>query len=88
MSNRLTDEELARIELVANGGSAVLPLFWVWATRMVDEIRERRAADLTTYDVDILRWLRQMLADESFNPDLWETSLAVLDKILRGVRHG
>lgn len=43
---------------------------------------DNQTSELSSCDIDILKWLRRMLADESFEPTTWESSIAVLDKIL------
>jgi hypothetical protein len=67
--SRLTDEELNAIEGQCDGFSMLIlnPAAQRDVRAMLDEIRERRAADLSDEDRDALRWAVEMAATAPLN---------------------
>ena len=93
---RLTDEQLAELLRVVVGDAHVAPIHYVWVSRMLDEIRERRAADLTDEEREALRFARNIVnvcaiydEENAFPPSpnrRARCALVVLDKLLGGPR--
>jgi hypothetical protein len=90
MSERLTDEELNELESLTRGrlgrSRRDVSLLTDDAARMLTELRERRAADLTDEDLKALRELRGLIIGN--NPSdvtpRMRVALAVLDRLLHG----
>ncbi len=82
MSERLTDEELAEIGRTRFQTHMGDPPASVLVRRMMAELRERRAADLTPDEVEALRWARVCVAqDMQFPMDRHQRALAILDRL-------
>ncbi len=58
-TERLTDEDIAELTAIAEEGENIIPYF---ASPMLSELRERRAADLTSEDREALRCLAEILS--------------------------
>ncbi len=78
---RLTDEELVEAFDYAHGSLRL--------TAALSELRERRAADLTADEREVLEWLRLHLAAAVEHPeaqaiDIKLAALATLDRLIAG----
>jgi hypothetical protein len=88
MRERLSDEQLASMRAAwSASGVESIPA-------MLDELRARRAADLTAEEREALRWLAAGVADELASRDDWrgetkirdgyEHALAALERLVGG----
>ena len=85
MGERLTDDEIDEALQIAKSLSSLR------LTAAVAELKERRAADLTSEDVEVLRWLYTQAHAIGYDrakrgrEDLHtRRALAVLDRLLNG----
>jgi hypothetical protein len=90
---RLTDEELGHLESMCSTGNAPFARFSVNAVEQAAlELRERRRADLSGEERELLTWLVAGLRDDVANEDerlvdgRTHKALAVLDKLLGGAK--
>jgi hypothetical protein len=83
---RLTDEQIAGLQRIIDGDDGVRPIMFPWMSHALTELRARRAADLTAEDVEALDGLAGFLRARFHSSHIRDAQLAVLDKLLRGVK--